>query len=60
MRSLYDIVAFFFGFSLLMLIFLIGFDNLGWIDLSILEFIIISALTGLLLNICYFFDSFGE
>ena len=60
MRGMYDIVAFFFGFSLLMLLFLIGFHNLGLIDLSVLEFIVISAFTGLLLDICYFYDTFGE
>ena len=60
MRSLYDVVAFFFGFSLLMLIFLIGFHNFGLIDLSVIEFIVISLFTGLLLDICYFYDNIGE
>jgi len=60
MRTLYDVIAFFFGFSLLMLVFLIGFHNIGLIDLSVGEFIIISLFTGLLLDICYFYDNLGE
>jgi len=60
MRTLYDVIAFFFGFSLLMLLFLIGFHNLGLIDLNVVEFVVISVFTGLLLDICYFYDSFGD
>jgi len=60
MRTFYDAIAFFFGFSLLMLIFLTGFHHLGLIDLSIVEFVVISAFTGLLLDICYFYDNIGE
>lgn len=56
MRKLINIISLFFGFSLLMFLFMMLFQQLGIVDLQSQERMIISATTGVLLTISYFVD----
>lgn len=57
MRKFFGVVALFFAFSIVMLLFLGALQNLSLIDLNMQEFIVISVLGGVLIDIAFYFDN---
>ncbi|MDH4943980.1 hypothetical protein [Sulfurimonas sp. C5] len=57
MRKFFGVVALFFAFFIVMLLFLGALQNLSLIDLNMQEFIIISVLAAIFIDIAFYFDN---